>query len=436
MPKPPMNQSPSILLCSLSGTLGGVELRMALEARLLLRAGYSPSVAINLHPPLWDWAEDLARNNIPVFDFDPPPFMEEWMWMRKNKMLEAKLISRFLYSLWRISRIKNKLKGKYFSARFFRQKRPDLIHIFLPWTDFGGTRLWLAHYCRIPIVLSVRNAFIPHSWNKWDSRHYKEAFGSVRGVYAISASALSHFLDVFGKFLRPGTVLDVIHNSVDTHRFRPNPDRRASVRDALGLPQQALVLGSVGRLHKSKRPLELVLAFAQLKQIFPELYLVLVGTGPLEHELRRQVEGLGVAGSVVFAGWHSEVEKLLPAFDLFVILSCYEGFGTVTAEAMASGLPVVGTDVPGTQDILRNGKGGFLVPLGNQKALVDACARLLADKALRKQVGRAAREEAVRQYEQRVWERRILAFYEKVLYPDHNAGDYIITDLLKKSLAK
>lgn len=425
-----MVKSRRVLLCSLSGTFGGVELRMALEARLLLRAGYIPAVAINLHPPLLEWADALSRDNIPVYDFDPPPLLESWLWMRRNKMLEAKLISKFVYPLWRVARAKNRLKAKYSSARFLRRLEPDLLHVFLPWTDFGGTRLWIANFCRIPTVISVRNAFRfrGNSLDNWGTRHYRQAFRSVRGVYAISDSALTHFLDVFGEFIFPGTVFEVIHNSVDTERFRPNPKMRVATREALGLPQEALVLGSVMRLDKQKRPEALVFLFAELKQAFPNLYLVLTGSGSLEQDLRRQVETLGIANSVVFTGWHPRVENVLPAFDVFVLLSGNEGFGTVTVEAMACGLPVVGTDVPGTQDIISNGKNGVLVPLENPRAATDACTRLLTNRGLRTQFGRAAREETVFQYDQRIWERRVLAFYEKVLHISQNARANIKRD--------
>lgn len=344
-----------ILLCSLSRTLGGAEMRMALEARLLLRAGYSPSIGINLYPQLVDWAATLTRDNIAVFDFDPPPFMERaWRWRHINK-------------LW----------ARYVSVKFLQRQKPDLVHVFVPWTGHGGTRLWLAHHCRLPTVISVHNAFEPHSWTVWHARHYREAFRSVRGIYAVSASALKRFLNVFGEFLLPDTVIEVIQNGVDTGRFRRDPQARATARDCLGLPQGALVLGSVGRFVKQKRPWELVSVFSELKRMFPTLYLVLVGTGPLEQELRSQAERLRVERSVVFAGFHNAVENLLPAFDVFVLLSRSEGFGIATVEAMASGLPVVGTDVPGTHDILSNSKGGGARPIG-RPAGCGSCMRAAA----------------------------------------------------------
>jgi len=368
---------------------------MGLEARLLVRAGYSARIAINLHPELVAWAATLAREGVPVLNFDPPPFMERaWRWRHANK-----------------------LRAKYIGGRFLRQQMPDLVHVFLPWTDFGGTRLWLTHYCGLPTVISVRNAFARdfEPWSPWHARHYREAFQVVRGVYAISSTALKEFLTVFGQFLLPETVIEVIHNGVDTNRFRPHPQIREAARDTLGFPQEALVIGSVGRLEKQKRPWALIAVFAELKRIFPTLSLVLVGAGPLEDELRRQASELGVAGSVVFTGFQTAVENLLPAFDLFLMLSRNEGFGTATVEAMATGVPVVGTDVPGTHDILNNGQAGVLVPLDDQPATVDACARLLADTALRSRFAKAARAEAIHHYDEHIWESRILAFYNKVL---------------------
>lgn len=374
---------------------------MALEARVLKEQGYSSVIAINVHPELEDWVQGLREENIAVFDFNPPPFLEVWR-----------------------GRHLNKLRAKYVGAQFYRRQKPDLIHVFLPWTDFGGTRLWLAYYCGLPAVLSVRNAFARdfEPWSPWHAHHYREAFRVVRGVYAISTTALQEFLSVFGEFLLPETVIEVIYNGVDTKRFRPSAETRILARDALGLSQDALVLGSVGRLDKQKRPWEVVSVFAELKQMFPTLSLVLVGTGPLEQELRHQAKELGVSESIIFTGFQTAVENLFPAFDLFVLLSRNEGFGTVTVEAMASAVPVVATDVPGTRDILGGGEGGFLVPLEDRRAAVDACVRFLGDNSLRSQMGTAAREEAVHHYGQHKWETRILAFYDKVLNGVRSVG--------------
>ena len=311
----------------------------------------------------------------------------------------------------------NKFRAKYFSGRILRHLKPELIHVFLPWTDWGGTRLWLAHHYGIPTVISVRNAFGGESelWHPWHARHYKEAFRSVRGVYAISPSALRDFLNFFGGFLRPNIMTEVIYNGVDNKRFEVGIDSRAEARKKLGLPRESLVMGTVGRLEDQKQPELTLSVFAELKRRFPALHLVFVGIGSLEQKVRRQAEQLGVAQSVVLTGFQDRVERLLPAFDLFVMFSIREGFGTATAEAMASGLPVVGTDVPGTHDILSKSNAGILVPLNDQQKTVEACARLLANEKLRKEMGTVAKEEAVQKYDIKDWENRILAFYEHAL---------------------
>jgi glycosyltransferase involved in cell wall biosynthesis len=395
------NGSPRVLLCSRSTTLGGVELRMALEARFLKRIGYAPAIAINMHPPLQEWAEGLVQENIPVLDFDPPPFMERWRWGYINKF-----------------------RAKYFSGRILRHLNPELIHVFLPWTDWGGTRLWLAHHYGIPTVISVRNSFRGGSelWPPWHTRHYKEAFRSVRGVYAISPSALRCFHNIFGRFLRPNTMTEVIYNGVDTKRFEVGIDSRAEARKKLGLPRESLVMGTVGRLEGQKQPESILSVFAELKRRFPALHLVFVGSGTLEQKVRRQAEQLGVAQSVVLTGFQDRVERLLPAFDFFVMFSTVEGFGTATAEAMASGLPVVGTDVPGTHDILSKSNAGILVPLNDQQKTVEACARLLTNEKLRKEMGTVAKEEAVQKYDIKDWENRILEFYEHALHKSNGGS--------------
>jgi glycosyltransferase involved in cell wall biosynthesis len=389
---------------------------MGLEARLLQRCGYHAAVGINLYPTLQNWAFGLEADNVPVFNYDPPPFMEQWWWWRKTKLSKCFFWGRGQYTLWRIARVFNKLTAISRSKEFFKENRFDLIHVFLPWTDFGGTRLWLAHYNRLPAVLSVRNAFRPATWSGWCAEHYREGFRAVRGIYAISQSAMDHFMAVFGRFVQPGTVTDVIYNSVDTRRFKPDHNVRVAARKMLEVPQDALVVGAAARLERQKRPDKLVAVFKELKRNLPGLYLVLVGSGSLEPALKEQARRLGIDDKVVFTGWQKSVEKILPAFDLAVHLSSNEGFGTSTIEAMACGVPVVATDVPGTRDILSGGEGGVLVPVDDMKAAMEACQAILADETLRSRLGRDGRKATVDKYDERVWENEILNFYQEVLY--------------------
>lgn len=319
------------------------------------------------------------------------------------------------YKIWLVARSINKIRARQVFRKTILKSKPDLIHIFIPWSGFETTRLYLSHVHRLPTILSVRNAFPKTNWSPWHRRHYQEAFHSVRGVYAISQSALDLFKDLYGEFIRAETVLDVIHNSVDTRRFIPDRTKRKTLRDALCLPRDAHIIGFVGRIEKQKRPEALIDVFFDLRRRFSSIYLVLVGSGPLEGKIRQRVAELGLSGSVRFVGWQSRVEDFIPGFDVVLQLSNNEGFGTTTIEAMACGVPVVGTDVPGTRDILKKGLGGILVPLERDGEAAEACTRLLADDSLRRDLGASARREAVQNYDESAWERHILEFYERVL---------------------
>lgn len=379
---------PRIVISSYSGELGGMELRMAQEARLLGDCGYDSVLALRRFPGFDAWAQDLRMQQLQVHIYEPPLFLEHWPWRRWN-LLRAKLTG-----AWRLRRL-----------------RPDLVHVALCWTAYGASVLWQARQCRLPVVLSVHNAFPLEAFSAWQRPRLEDAFRSVKGVYAVSPSAMRHFLALYRDMLPAAARLAVIPNGVDTDLFIVSPERRELARRQLGLPQGALVLGSVARLSAQKRPQALLVLFARLAPLFPTLYLVLVGTGPLEAMLRMQVQQLGVAERVLFAGFQQHIELLMPAFDLHVLLSKNEGFGIATIEAMACGVPAVGTDVPGTHDILHDSQGGMLLPLDDEQAACAVVAALLADAPRRARMGRQAREETVQRYSMARLQGQLRQFY-------------------------
>jgi len=410
-----------ITLCSLSTMLGGVELRMALEARLLTREGHKASIAINLHPGLNEWAQALRSEGIPIVHYDPEPVFEGWWWYRKYPLLDRYIFKplNLKYKAWIIGRSLNKIIANRQAFKLFSRTSPDVVHISVPWSGFETTRLYLAHVYNLPIVMIVHNAFPKFEWSPWHRKHYLAAFSSVRGIYAVSQSALDYFVDLYGEFIRPHTVLHVIHNSVDTMRFKPDASKRVAARQRLNIPMEAPVVGFVGRIEKQKRPKAIIEAFARIVHRISCAYLVMVGSGPLEKTVRKMVDEYGLKDRVIFAGWQSNVEDFIPAFDVVLQLSNNEGFGTSTAEAMACGVPVVGTDVPGTRDILLRGRGGVLVPLADEQAAADACSLLLKDSSMRFKLAEEARLEAIEQYQESAWGKKVLDFYGQI-FPDFN----------------
>ena len=406
-----------ILLCSLSTMFGGVELRMAKEAALLLKNGYDCRIAINLHPALEEWARTCRENGIHVYDFDPPPIFEYFHWKNNKSPVVANCMSKLNleYKVWRLVTFKNRLFARKNGKSIFGKFKPDLMHIFMPWSGFEGTRLWLAHKFDIPVALSIRNAFYDvRPWNPKIAKQYTKIFQSVIGIYAISKGALKCFEDLYGNFVRPDTKITVIHNSVDTDSYTYSETEGPKAKNQLNIPEDALVLGFVGRLEEQKRPLALLDLYIKLKERLPALYLVLVGSGSLEEKLKLVAKKKGIEKTVIFTGWKKDIKTIIPAFDLGISVSKNEGFGTSTVEIMACGIPMIATDVQGTHDILESGKGGILIPLQDDERLFAESLMLLNDKKIRNEMGREARKVVEENFTEKIWNRNIISFYSEI----------------------
>jgi glycosyltransferase involved in cell wall biosynthesis/GT2 family glycosyltransferase len=380
----------TVLVTSYSGELGGMELRMAQEVRYLRAAGYGGRLALRRFDGLDAWARRLAAEQITVAEFSPPPFFEgAWRWRRVHLA-----------------------RARWLAASRLRAFNADLVHVALCWTNYGASMLWLTQHCRLPAVISVHNAFPPASFAAWHQPLLHQAFGAVRGIYGVSESALSHFMAIYRPYISASTRLAVIPNSVDVQRFLPSAAARALARQQLRLPDDALVVGAVGRLSAQKRPGKLITLFAMLRARFPGLHLVLAGSGPLEAAARAQVARMGLAHWVRFTGFVETVETLMPALDLHLLMSRNEGFGIATIEAMACGIPAVATAVPGSVDILRDSEGGMLIPADDLTVAAYRVGALLDDPARRAVMGRKARDEVVARYSDTVVGQQVRSFYD------------------------
>jgi glycosyltransferase involved in cell wall biosynthesis len=200
--------------------------------------------------------------------------------------------------------------------------------------------------------------------------------------------------------------IKIIRSGVDVSRFAAVS--RSDARASLGLHDNALVVGTVGRLAPVKDQVTLLEAMALLRQNGVPATLLVAGEGPLKESLQRRTVTLGLQDYVKFLGHRPDVERVLAAFDVFVLSSVSEGLSNAIIEAMASGLAVVATRVGGADEIVEDGVTGTLVPPRSPRAIALAIARLFRDEKLRTKMGIAARARAeleftlpemVRQYE-------------------------------------
>lgn len=273
--------------------------------------------------------------------------------------------------------------------RLLRRERPDIVHLFFSLPT--GLLLPLVRAYGARSVVSLRGSDVPgyDPSNCGLQRAHRLLRPLTRWIWrrADRVVALSAGLGELARRTDPSLRFSVIHNGVDLARFRP--------RAPHGAADQPVRCVSVARLVERKGLDDLLRALALLE---PDRYrLEIVGSGPAGPSLRALAAALGVSGRVRFAGAldRDGVADRLRRADIFTLPSRDESFGNAFAEALASGLPVVGTAVGGIPEFVHHGEHGFLVPPGDPVALAAAIRRLGEDPALRALI--AARNRAYAQ---------------------------------------
>jgi glycosyltransferase involved in cell wall biosynthesis len=230
---------------------------------------------------------------------------------------------------------------------------------------------------------------------------------------AIAVSGSTRDFLIHERFVPPDRIR-LIWNGAPLDEFAPvSAERARSARASLGLPEEALVVGSIARLSRQKGHRYLVEAAARVLAARVDARFLIAGDGDQMEPLRAQAAALGIADKLVFAGHRTDVPDLLGALDVFAISSLYEGTPLALFEAMAAGKAIVSTAVDGCREVLQDGETGLLVPPADAEGLARAVLRLLADGDLRARLAARARE-ASRRYDVRTCVSEMQQVYEEV----------------------
>jgi len=167
---------------------------------------------------------------------------------------------------------------------------------------------------------------------------------------------------------------------------------RLQVRESLGFKVDDLLMLFVGEFMAGKNHLQSLRMLQKLTAEQQNIFLLLAGEGEYEQELHAWVEKLGITERVRFLGFRRDIPDLLCASDILLLTSLREGLPRAVMEAMASGRPVVATDIRGNKDLVVDGKNGFLVPVHDVEKTTEAVRELAADKELAARMGKAGQE--------------------------------------------
>lgn len=275
-------------------------------------------------------------------------------------------------------------------VRLFRRERPDVVHTHSSKAGLVG-RL-AARVARVPVIVHT-----VHGWSFHDGMSPVVRLAAVAGerlaarwtwplVVVAEVDAETGLAAGIGQVAQYA----VVRSGVDVEGLRRSGTSRAGARAELGIPEGAPVVGTVTRLCQQKDPATLLRAARLMVELRPEAHLVVVGDGPMRGEVEQMIADLGLGAHVTLLGRRSDVDALLPGFDVFVLSSRWEGLPRVVLEATAVGVPVVSTDVGGIAEAVEDQESGLLVPPGDSVALGNALVRVLGDRVLGARLAAAA----------------------------------------------
>lgn len=176
--------------------------------------------------------------------------------------------------------------------------------------------------------------------------------------------------------------LKVIYNGIDFDEY--NMDYHMNTRELLEIPEDAVVVGMVGRLAEQKAPDVFVKAAKRIKEIIPKAFFLIVGDGPDWDELENQIEDCGLTDSFILAGWTRRPMEYIKIFDVALLLSRWEGFGLVLPEYMLAGKPIVATNIDAIPFIIQNYVNGLLVTVDDEQKIAENVIEICQNKELRK----------------------------------------------------
>ncbi|MBA3314086.1 MAG: glycosyltransferase [Planctomycetaceae bacterium] len=266
--------------------------------------------------------------------------------------------------------------------RLVRQFQPQVMHTWLFAANAYG-RLAVGGDGSPAIIVSERCV---DSWKSgWQLWLDRKLVGRTAALVANSESVATFYRNAG----IPSEKVHVIPNGIEVPP--PAVADRSSVLAELGLPRDAKIVASIGRLAKQKRVDVLVWAMQLLRQLTNNVYHLIVGDGPQRGSLERLAKHFTCDDVTRFLGHRSDVSRLLSCVDVFWLASDFEGQSNSVMEAMAAGLPVIASDIPANRELIENGRTGYLVRPGDSVAFAQYADRLLVDRELAGRFGEAAR---------------------------------------------
>ncbi len=294
-----------------------------------------------------------------------------------------------------------------------RNGRFDIVHTHS--AKAGALGRIAAYRVGVPAIVHTFHGFPFHDFQLWPLRaayiQIEKRLGRITDQFLAVGGAVA--AQAINLRIAPAERIRTIASAIDLNIPPASPGNRAAARRLMDLPDDALVVGTVGRLAPQKAPQDMVAAIAAMDRA--NVYCVWVGDGPMREEVARLVERRNLGNRFLLLGERRDVAALLPGFDVFALSSHYEGLPCSLVEAMTCGLPVVATAVNAVPEVVVPGRTGMLVPAAAPALLGRALAYLLDHPSEGSRMAAAARVQLGDRFDPEVLGRDLAETYEMAL---------------------
>ena len=269
--------------------------------------------------------------------------------------------------------------------RKIQEIKPDVVHTWLFAANSYGRQA--AKSARVPVIIAGERCVDP--WKQW--WHHRIDRHLLKSTDRMTTNT-NAVVDFYQKQGIPSDRFSVIPNAVVNEAGAGKRLERGEFFRRLKLEPRKHIIGAVGRLWKQKGYQDLIWAAELVRAVNEDAWFVIVGDGPELEQLQKfrdQIDGQHI---VKFLGHRSDAAELMQCFDVLWNGSLYEGQSNTILEAMAVGIPVLASDIPGNRDLVESGRTGVLYPLGDVETLSRQTLALLQDESRRRELGENAKQ--------------------------------------------
>lgn len=295
---------------------------------------------------------------------------------------DKKKYENFVYALEYVDmkreiNLKSDLSAIVHIRKIIKKYNPDIVYLH---SSKAGAIGRIAN-----LGLKNRSLYNPHGWAfnmncgfiKKKIYLYIEKLLAPLCTFIIAISDFEKDCAIENKVCKVDKI-KVIYNGIDINEYEEKKKRFTLTREELGIPEDAYVIGTVGRLTEQKAPDTFIKAAKKIKDKYPKAFFIMVGDGELKGKVKEIINGSNLENSVLITGWVDEPMKYIELFDQAMLLSRWEGFGLVLPEYMIAGKPIIATDVDGIPNLINN-DNGILVKMDAVNEIAVASETIIND---------------------------------------------------------